>query len=433
MSHFALASLAFLVVSVVHVDALYASPATPRCNGTANTIPVHTADPVFVRQVPNGKLYQGGAGTDTFNVLHVYGSYYEMGFAHGTLFKDVIPTGLNRFYDWIAAQIEAKAPWVPAWLAGLVADFGVPIALEMTFSETLKFTHQKYLDEMAGIADGAGVELKHITNINMIAELIKAQCSVIGANANATQASLGGGLVHLRTLDGMGGSSMPIKDYAMVIVYHPAATLNEPAVAVFTWVSFVGAVTGFGEFVGIGEKFWGKPAPGSMSTQGEAWTFVTRDVLSSWSFDGAVSTLLNANRTCAIHLGIGGRKENRFFGAKVDEGSFTLYTSQNQTVYAEHPRFDGIVYWDKYSQPTTSFCFADLFAARYGSIDAEYLALTVAPMGETGDLHAAIFDYQAGIAFFSNARKTYETSGSVYSYNRMFTRLNMTKLFAESL
>lgn len=42
-------------------------------------------EPTFIRSVPNGKLYKsGGANLDTPVLLaHVWGTPYEMGFAHG--------------------------------------------------------------------------------------------------------------------------------------------------------------------------------------------------------------------------------------------------------------------------------------------------------------------------------------------------------------
>jgi len=272
----------------------------------------------------------------------------------------------------------------------------------------------------------------HVQNINMLAELIKAQCSVIGANGAATaQGPLNGSLAHLRTLDGMGGYTMPIKDYALVAVFHPDASLDEPVYANFGWVGLLGSVTGFGEHVGVGEKLWADEPANSMSVHGEAWTFITRDVLAAKSFADAKQILVNAHRTCAVHLGLGGRAHNEFAGVEMDADVITFFNASSQLHYPQHPYFEGIVYWDKYGQPTQSYCFADLFAGRYGRLDAEWLATTVAGTARTGDLHAATFDYASQVAYFSNARKTFATDGAIYAYDRQFTRLDMAAAFAE--
>jgi len=417
----------FLCLWAVAVVAV-ACAAAPRCPGRANPYPVYTASPRLWSTVTNGKLYVAGNGSDFFYIQHLYGTPYEMGLAHGTLFKEIIPTGLNRFYDWVEGQIEEILPWLPAYVAGLVADFGVPIALEWTWNNTKPFTHQRYIDEMNGIADGIPVNRQHIYNINMIAELIKAQCSIIGARGEATRHSLNGGVVHLRTLDGMGGSTMPIKDYPVVTVYHPSGA---PTVANFGWVSFIGSVTGMGEFVGVGEKYWGSHNQSVMKTAGEAWTFVTRDLLSAPDFTSAISLLNHANRTCAIHLGISSSK-NDFIGAEV-VGEEVIYFNDTSINYPQHPIFKGMVYWDKHSQPTPSYCFPDLFQQQYGHITAESLATVVAPMAETGSLHSVVWDYVTMQAYFANARKTNATDGDVKSFTRQFTRLNMSALFAETL
>ena len=321
-------------------------------------------------------------------------------------------------------------PWLPQALVQLIAEVGVKIAMELSFNVTRPFTQRKYIDEMQGLADGAGLPAQDIFNINMIAEVIKAQCSLIGANGPATMGSaLKGTLAHLRTLDGMGGATMPIKDQAAVTIYHPHPSLNEPAVSNYGWVSFVGSVTGFGEFVGIGEKYWGSGATYNRA-RGQAWTFVTRDVLTSKSFNEARDKLYNANRTCSFHLGVGSRATNEFRAFEL-AGDIVLEINDRTLDYPQHRRYPGIVYFDKFGQPTQSYCFSDMFGRLYGNITAERLALDVAPRLGTGDLHAVTMDYASQTVYFANARKTTVTTGGIKACDRRFTRLDMAKLFAE--
>lgn len=407
----------------------------PRCPYGANAYPVHTDEPVLLRTAPNGKMYLAGAGNDTFFVQHVYGSYYEMGYAQGALNKEAIPPGLKQFYAWLTQQAEQKVPWLPEWLAQLIVDVGAGIALEYTFNVTRPFTPKKYIDEMEGVAAGAAVDRLDIYRINMIAELIKAQCSIVGANNKATQYSAGiaGGLVHLRTLDGMGGDTMPIKDLAVVTVYHPdksAGDGNEPAVANFGWVSFVGSVTAFGEHVGVGEKFW--DGTKFNRERGQPWTFVMRDMASSHNFTQARERLHSARRTCSVHLSLGSRADNKF---RVFETSGDIFLELDDRTfdYPQHPPLRDVIYIDKFGQPTTSYCFADVLTEMYGNITAEALATVLAPSLGTGDLHAVTMDYPNQIVYFANARKTNVTSGPLKACHRQFTRLNMAKLFREKL
>ena len=61
-----------------------------RCNGAGrpgprNLIPIDDASPVFIKEVPNGKLFHVGQGDDTKDLIHVWGTPYENGLAMGQL------------------------------------------------------------------------------------------------------------------------------------------------------------------------------------------------------------------------------------------------------------------------------------------------------------------------------------------------------------
>lgn len=52
---------------------------SPKPDAKPNTKPILTGAPVFVRSVPNGKLYTVGSGDDIIPVVHVWGTPYEKG------------------------------------------------------------------------------------------------------------------------------------------------------------------------------------------------------------------------------------------------------------------------------------------------------------------------------------------------------------------
>ena len=78
---------AVVVTSASHAAASFTSnPALPvhsdaafDCSGTPNTKAIWTQDPVFVRSVPNGALYQVGNATQNLSVVHLYGTAYQLG------------------------------------------------------------------------------------------------------------------------------------------------------------------------------------------------------------------------------------------------------------------------------------------------------------------------------------------------------------------
>ena len=197
----------------------------------------------------------------------------------------------------------------------------------------------------------------------------------------------------------------------------------------FGWISFIGVVTGFSETIGLGEKYWNSQPASELSVRGETWTFVTRDLLSSRSVEEAIALLQHKNRTCAIFLGLGDRATNTFRGLQVAARALNIFDDSSLS-YAAHPAIKGIVYWDKYDQPSSNFCFAELLEHFYGYISVDVMALDIGPIAQTGDLHAAVFDYGNMIAYFSNARLSNVTSGGLNAYERTYTRLDMKKLFA---
>jgi hypothetical protein len=78
----------------------------------------------------------------------------------------------------------------------------VDAALDFTADLTRSNTPESFFQEIQGLADGAGIAYKEMLRLQMFPELIKAQCSLLGAWGPATiQGSAAGGLVQLRALD----------------------------------------------------------------------------------------------------------------------------------------------------------------------------------------------------------------------------------------
>jgi len=92
----------------------------------------------------------------------------------------------------------------------------------------------------------------------------------------------------------------------------------------------------------------------------------------------------------------------------------------------------GLVYINKHVQPSADSCLGDLLKAKYGSIDSEYLIRNVAAQHQTGDAHAAVYDYANNLMFVVIA-SPYVNGTMIPAYNRQWTKLDMTSLFNEKL
>jgi hypothetical protein len=414
------------VLLALAAAAVSAESIFPNCSGSPNPFPVNREAPTFVASVKNGKRYLAGQGNDTFHVMHVYGSHYEMGFAHGQLFGAEFPKVWAIFTAYLEGEVEQYVPWMPKSIIDLIGKYGLPAALQLTVDWTKPFTPQAYIDEMQGMADGSGTTLARIWQINMFPELIKAACTVVGATKQSTTT---GNVAHLRDLDIDAG--MPIKDWPLVTVLHGNGT--QPKVANFGWVMLIGSLTGISEHpIGIGEKVWERHEKDD-KLQGQPWMFILRDVLYTKSLQEAVSTMQNANRTCAIHVGVGDGVENEFMGVTMAGDAFQTWnwTSIN---YPAHPMLQDVMYWDKHTQPDYHhYCLGDMLSHYHGQISAENLAVNISAIGETGNMHSVSFDYTGTTAFFANARKTNVSTGNLNAYARQYTWLNVSALFNEQL
>ena len=107
-------SLLAVLVGAAAVECDWApDPAAPQ-----NNYPIDDAPLRLNRTVANGKAYLGGQPGFEFYVLHLFGSNYEMGFAHGLMFKNEITEMQREMWLWLESQIADDLPkdW-PAWFA----------------------------------------------------------------------------------------------------------------------------------------------------------------------------------------------------------------------------------------------------------------------------------------------------------------------------
>ena len=156
--------------------------------GVPPNISTYTGEPVFVRQVKNGKLYLGGSGNDTFHIVHLWSSRYKkkqrkkermlsffffcfcfwfsfffslvcsnstddlytMGYAYGQLLPKEFQTMFTRISIWLAEMLELAVPWLPKPLAELIAEKGGRFVLDLFKDLVKKHIPKKYYQEWLG-------------------------------------------------------------------------------------------------------------------------------------------------------------------------------------------------------------------------------------------------------------------------------------------
>lgn len=422
------ALLAFLLLLVVAAASMVPSAAQiQNCQGTPNPYSPIASNPTFVKSVPNGKLYIDHSVNPPIRIVHVWGSAHDMGYATGQMLADDLKTFLPLVMNYFEAQAgEAFPKNTPKWILDIIEKYGVPFALDMTYQMTKAFTPQHFDDEISGMSQGSGISIDMIRRLNMIPELIKASCSMVGAWGPAIESTQNGStLYQLRALDW--DTAGPFNDYPAVMVYHPS---DGVPFASLGWTGFVGALTGYSSSnVGICEKYWGG-FNGTYFVEGYPFHYLLRDIL---QFDpdtsAAMNRIIHAQRTCAIFVGLGDSDTNQFRAVEYSHDIINMYSDVSYPRYPAHPGAKGLVYIDKHFQPSHDPCLGSVLLTNYGHLDQDRMILA-ASLHRTGDNHAAVYDFARNLMYVASASSA-RTPPVVPAYNRQFLKLDLNKMWAE--
>ena len=80
----------------------------PSPDAKPNLFPIQDANLTLVKQIKNAKLYLAGAGDEQIYVVHLWGTPYEMGYAHGTLIKDGLSKMIDTFWKYMESEVERE-------------------------------------------------------------------------------------------------------------------------------------------------------------------------------------------------------------------------------------------------------------------------------------------------------------------------------------
>lgn len=324
--------------------------------------------------------------------------------------------------------------------------------MDLNYEITRHYTPPWFEEELRGMADGSGVSYDAIRRLNLLPELIKAACTVLGAWGGSTVSSA---LVHLRSLDW--DEKAPIAKYATVTIYHPNASYEGYAkhfhdyykqpyktshtFANFGYAGLIGSLNAYNDVsVGLGQKVWITTEQDITSRLGNPWTYVLRDVVQfSDSIDTALTMMENTKRTCSIHLGLGQYDRSRANGnSSLADFVAIEYSAKEMNIFhwedmyntKNHPLLKDVVYWDPYIQPSNDPCLGSLLVEHYGRLDAPTIIRNITSTLQTGNTLNLIMDYEENAAYLAYSAPQ-DPEGPLEAFNRAHTRLDMAKLFAE--
>jgi isopenicillin-N N-acyltransferase-like protein len=131
-----------------------------------------------VNKTINGARFLAGFANDSrpLHVVHVYGSPYQMGLAMGQLMRQEIRSLVPQIFTWAESQIAPFVKFLPDWLQAIVEKLGVVGLLDVTFALTKPYQDAYFEQELQGLADGSGMDLKTLQQVSMFPEVCGVVC-----------------------------------------------------------------------------------------------------------------------------------------------------------------------------------------------------------------------------------------------------------------
>lgn len=201
------------------------------CTALVGCASAQKAAPIL-STVPLGRLSRAG----DLPVLHLKGSPYDLGYQHGSLMRESVRASIANAIAFAYRQIGI--PGLGRWV--------VRRKLDRAWRKMEPFIPARYLEEMEGLADGAGIPLRILQRVHAIPELTSVTCSSFAASGSATR---DGRMIQIRNLDWAIQSG--VQRYAALLVYHPAG--RHPFVNV-GWLGFIGVISGVNDQgISVGE------------------------------------------------------------------------------------------------------------------------------------------------------------------------------------
>lgn len=306
-------------------------------------------------------------------VLVLQGTPYQIGYAHGQLVGTQVKSLITRVLA--AARVAEKADGT----------------LDDVLQRTDPYIPARYKEELAGLADGAGMDRRTVMLANVFPELF--HCSGFAYFGKATA---DGQLIHGRILDYM--TAIGLQNESMVMVIRP---VGGHTIMIANYAGFVGCVTGMNDQqLSIGEMGMG----GNGRWDGVPMTYLMRQVLEECStLDQAIALMRRSSRTCENAYVIGDAKLPSAVGVHATHESLGVLQPGESHPLLSMPMADCVMI----SGPTRYEALVEKTKAAYGKITVdEAIEIVKCPVAMESNLHDAILQPKLGVMYLANALPT---------------------------
>ncbi len=323
----------------------------------------------------HGSLSTIGDPAHPISVLKLWGTPYEMGYAHGKLCRDQV----RAFYGQI----------IVAMTVGMKAKIS---DLDAAWAQMAPFVDRRFTEEMRGLAAGAEVDLKTLQRAHAIPDLSEFHCTFFAAWGPATR---DGHLHQIRALDYATGAG--IQAHPALIVYQPT---GRNAWVNVGWLGFIGSVSGMNDkhlaLSEIGDSFGWEHE----TLAGEPMPFLMRRVLEDASdLDPAVDLFRHAHRTSSFLYCVGDAKIPAARALRTARDIFEVHAPEDHGDMS----LPHVVYWSMGTDSRWNRKVYETLKPRLGQIDEKVGMEDVMRGLGTGSLHAVHYDVTALRLWVANA------------------------------
>jgi hypothetical protein len=313
-----------------------------------------------------GRSYMLGEGADAVRVIEVWGTPYQMGYAHGCLVRGELKPYYETFFRLVKPEMKATD-----------AD------LDRAWQVMSRHIAPEFKEEMRGLAAGAKVPERWVHWMHIIPDLSWIQCSYFAAWGKAVADRH---MYQIRALDYW--MEQHVQDQPAIIMWrpnkgHPFATAG--------WIGFIGVCSGMNAariaISEIGDGF----GDDQKQLDAEPWIFMARRVLQyTDNLDDAIAVVRNSRRPSSYDYLIGDGELRLARQMTTGKTRFKLYDWANPPT-AGGPLAQVVYTSMAVGEAKWNQTLHDLLAAHYGRINAR-ASMEIMRQLKSGDLHAVVFD-----------------------------------------
>jgi len=304
-----------------------------------------------------------GSGADQIPVVVVSGTPYEMGYSYGRLMRTEVRGCLERYLA-----------------AGKAEDPARYAALDAAWATVEPYVPSRFIEEMRGVADGAGVSYELIRRAHSIPLVSNYACSGVAVWGAA---SANGHLYQIRNLDYT--TDAGLQDYAVIAVYFPDDGIAHATVA---FAGFVGSIAGLNaRGIALTEKGASPDADYPFDLHGVPFMVMFRNILQdAASLEDALKIVREAKRIKKYYYVIG---DGRHGGVKIRAFAPNLdIWGGNDPTDEVYPKvLPNVVYVTMHNDQAWEH-----LNAHYGKYDAELMIELSRLVGTDGGLMYVVYD-----------------------------------------